>query len=107
MKKIVYDKLIRDKIPEIIKATGKDFKIEKMNQEEHLKYLNKKLQEELDEYYVDFEVEELCDLVEVIYGILSLNEISVEEFHSMRTKKNDERWTGENVIKLLDVSEIK
>lgn len=106
MKKIVYDKLIRDKIPEIIKKQGKELKIQEMDKKEHLNYLNKKLKEELDEYYEKYSTEELCDLVEVIYGILKLKGISIEDFHSMRTKKNDERGTFEKGIKLLEVSEI-
>lgn len=105
MKKIVYDKLIRDKISELIKGTGKDFKIEKMDQEEHLKYLNKKLQEELDEYYEEYSIEELCDLVEVIYGILKLKDISIEDFHSMRQKKSEDRGKFEEGLKLIEVIE--
>jgi predicted house-cleaning noncanonical NTP pyrophosphatase (MazG superfamily) len=105
MKIIEYNKLIRDGIPEIIKKSGKDFKIEKMDKEEHLKYLNIKLKEELEEYYEDFEVEELCDLVEVIYGILRLKGISVEEFHSIRERKADERGSFVEGLKLLEVTE--
>lgn len=105
MKKIKYNKLIRDKIPEIIEATGKDFKIKKMNEEEHLKYLNIKLKEEIEEYYEEYSVEELCDLVEVIYGILRLKGISVEEFHAIRERKADERGSFVEGLKLLEVTE--
>jgi len=105
MKKISYNKLVRDKIPEIIEASGKKYTVESMDKKEHLNYLIKKLQEELNEYYENNEIEELADLVEVIYGILSLEGISIKDFHSMREKKNSERGKFKKGLKLLEVIE--
>src|SRR6056297_1584909 len=91
MKKISYNKLVRDKIPEIIEASGKKYTVKNMDKNEHINYLNKKLQEELNEYYEEYEIEELADLVEVIYSILDLKNISIEDFHSMRLNKSNRR----------------
>ena len=70
----VYNKLVRDKIPDIIKAEGRTVKTRVLNDEEYRVELNKKLQEEVKEYLDDNNVEELADIVEVIYGILNLPE---------------------------------
>lgn len=47
---IKYDKLIRDKIPEIIEATGNKAVVEVLDSDNLQKYLNIKLEEELKEY---------------------------------------------------------
>ena len=44
---IEYDKLIRDKIPEIIESSGKKCIVEKMDDDTYLRYLDQKLNEEL------------------------------------------------------------
>ena len=59
----VYNKLVRDKIPEIIDAdNGKTCVTRIMEDDEYLETLNTKMQEELKEYLESGEVEELADL---------------------------------------------
>ena len=53
----VYNKLIRDRIPEIIQKAGKNCKVITLKNEDYLRHLNKKLQEELDEYYESKNIE--------------------------------------------------
>ena len=53
MKEIIYDKLVRDKIPEIIEKSGKQCEIEILSDEKYLEMIDKKLDEELAEYYKD------------------------------------------------------
>ncbi len=86
-----YNKLVRDKIPEIIKSDNCEPVIRILKEEEYIKELNIKLQEEMKEYLEDCNVEELADLVEVIYGILDYKKISLEEFEKMRIKKVEKR----------------
>ncbi|WP_072974551.1 nucleoside triphosphate pyrophosphohydrolase [Tissierella praeacuta] len=61
MKTIEYNKLIRDRIPEIIEKAGKQAIVEKVNRDELLKLLNIKLEEELNEYKESGSIEELAD----------------------------------------------
>jgi len=75
MKK-VYEKLVRDNIPDIIKKSGKDCVIEIMDDVEYVKELNKKLAEEVDEYLSSGSIEEIADIMEVIYSILEVKNIS-------------------------------
>lgn len=61
----VYNKLVRDKIPEIIEKSGKQCIIETMDKKNYLEFLDNKLDEELAEYQQDKSIEELADLLEV------------------------------------------
>ena len=63
---IIYNKLVRDHIPEIISASGKKCTSVVLSDEEYLKMLDAKLDEELAEYHKDQNIEELADLLEVI-----------------------------------------
>lgn len=87
----IYNKLVRDKIPEIIKSEGREVKAKILNDEEYKKELNKKLQEEVREYLEDNNVEELADIVEVVYGILNSMDITIEEFEKIRKEKVKKR----------------
>ena len=61
----VMGKLVRDKIPEIIKNDGKTPIIEILSNEEYLLELDKKLNEEVAEYQADKSIEEMADILEV------------------------------------------
>lgn len=80
MKSIEYNKLVRDRIPEIIEKAGKQAIVEKVGESQLIKLLNKKLEEELIEYLESGNVEELADLVEVVYGILDHQQYKIRFF---------------------------
>ena len=86
-----YNKLVRDKIPEIIKAEGKIVKTKILNDEDYRKELNRKLQEEVKEYLEDNNVEELADIVEVVYGILNSMNIPIDDFEKIRKGKAEKK----------------
>lgn len=95
----IYNKLVRDKIPEIIEADGKTCKTEILSDEEYLKMLDAKLDEELAEYHKDQNIEELADLMEVIYAAAVAKGYSVDELEKVREKKAEERGGfGEKVL---------
>lgn len=83
----IYNKLVRDKITDIIEADGRTAKYRILDNHEYREELNKKLQEEVKEYLEDNNVEELADIVEVIYGILNSMDVSIEEFEKVRAEK--------------------
>lgn len=83
----IYNKLVRDKIPEIMVKNGADPVTRILNDEEYLKELNKKLQEEVQEYLTDGNVEELADIEEVLRAILDLKKVSYAEFEEIREQK--------------------
>ncbi len=91
MKVVEHNKLVRDKIPKMIEESGKQAVVIKEQGEKLLTFLNSKLQEELDEYKRSGDIEELADLVEVIYAILHHQGIPLAEFDKMREEKNLKR----------------
>jgi len=101
----VYNKLVRDKIPEIIKEKGDLAETRELSDLEYLKELNKKLKEEVVEYLEDNNVEELADIVEVIYGILNAKNVSLDEFEKIRKDKVDKRGAFNKKIFLQKVIE--
>lgn len=101
----VYNKLVRDKIPDIIKAEGKIVKTRRLSNEEYKSELNKKLQEEMKEYLEDNNIEELADIIEVIYGILNSMDVSIEEFEKIRKEKVNKRGAFQSKIFLEEAEE--
>ena len=86
----VYNKLVRDKIPEIITKDNKKAVTKILNDEEYLESNN---------------IEELADIVEVIYGILEVKNISIEEFENVRKSKVQKRGAFKEKIFLEKVIE--
>lgn len=101
----VLNKLVRDKIPEIIEEKNEKPVIRKLDDESFAEELNKKLQEEVKEYLEDNNVEELADIVEVIYGILDSKNVSLEEFEAVRKSKVEKRGAFKERIFLEGVIE--
>lgn len=87
----IYDKLVRDNIPEIIENAGKKFDIHYAKEEELISLLEAKLQEEALEFSQDKNLEELADLMEVIFGLSSALGYSEEDLLKKREEKKLER----------------
>ncbi|NMB45074.1 MAG: nucleoside triphosphate pyrophosphohydrolase [Firmicutes bacterium] len=90
-----YDKLVRDRIPEIIKNEGKRLTITTLEESEYLAQLDRKLQEELAEYLasrdIQSQVEELADILEVVYAIAEAKGVTVQELEEVRRKKAEKK----------------
>ena len=86
-----YNKLIRDKIPEIIQAEGRKCTVEVLSDEDYLFHLNKKLVEEVNEYAESNDVEELADLEEVLRAILDAKGVDYNSFEEIRLNKVNKR----------------
>jgi predicted house-cleaning noncanonical NTP pyrophosphatase (MazG superfamily) len=82
-------KLIRDKIPEIIKANGEAANIRVLDDKEYLKELIEKLKEEADEFMENPSVEALADIKEVTIAIREAMRIHAGELEEARRKKAD------------------
>ncbi len=86
------EKLIRDRIPEIIeKATGKKPKLRKANEEEYYESLKQKLKEEVAEFLQDNNPEELADIMEIIYALAEFKKIPKPKLEDMRNQKAKKR----------------
>ncbi len=88
---IRYDKLVRDRIPEIIEANGQRCTMRALNDEEYARHLDEKLAEELAEYEASGDIEELVDLIELVRAIVANRGMSWDEFEQLRDHKCQER----------------
>ena len=101
----IYNKLVRDLIPEIIAASGKQYHSEILDDQTYLEKLDLKLQEELDEYYQNKDIAELADLLEVIYAAAKARGISEQELDRIRMDKQKKRGGFKQKIFLIDVED--
>ena len=104
--KYVYNKLVRDKIPEAINKKGDrkaNYRI--LNDKEYIEELDKKLFEEAHEFVEEHSVEELADLMEVIGAIMKIKNISLEDVQKEREIKNYKKGKFEDRIFLIDVEQ--
>ena len=102
---IKYNKLVRDRIPEIIKASGKACVTEILSDGEYLRMIDAKLDEELAEYHKEQNVEELADLLEVLYAAAKARGYTLEQLEAVRAEKAGKRGAFEKKILLKEVIE--
>jgi predicted house-cleaning noncanonical NTP pyrophosphatase (MazG superfamily) len=101
----IYNKLVRDKIPEVIERSGKKFDIHTASKEEYAKLLEEKLKEEVNEYLKDKNLEELSDVMEVLIGLANMLGYSEEELMKKRLEKFEDRGGFKEGIVLERVHE--
>ena len=100
-----YNKLVRELIPDIIEREGNECRTRILSDEEYLKMLDAKLDEELLEYHQDQNIEELADLLELIQAATVARGYTLEELESVRAEKAKKRGGFEKKIFLIDVTE--
>ncbi|MBI2232554.1 MAG: nucleoside triphosphate pyrophosphohydrolase [Candidatus Aenigmarchaeota archaeon] len=94
-------KLVRDKIPEIMKEKGKHPTIHVAEDGEYWQMLKEKLKEEAEEFWGNENVEELADILEVIHAICEFNGTEMQKIEEMRKKKTQKRGSFKKRI-ILD-----
>jgi len=103
-----YNKLIRDKIPDIIEKSGKVFKIEQYDDEAYKEALLDKLVEEAIEVKNSSNnhiMNELADLLEVYETIIDIFDLSDQEIMSLKEKRFEERGGFLDRLRLLWVDD--
>lgn len=105
----VYNKLVRDRIPQVIEATGKEFRTRILDEEEYKKELIIKLKEESEEYFAaespKESLEELADMLEVIRALAVVHGATWEELEALREKKAEARGGFQERVYLIDVDD--
>ena len=102
---VKYKKLVRDRIPELIEASGKTCVTEILSDADYLRMVDAKLDEELAEYHKDQNIEELADLIEVIYAAAKARGYTLEQLETVRTEKAAKRGAFEKKFLLKEVIE--
>ena len=93
-----------DCIPEIVQASGKTCVTEILSDADYLKMVDAKLDEELTEYHEDQNIEELADLIEVIYAAKARG-YTLEQLEAVRAEKAAKRGPFEKRLILKEVIE--
>lgn len=105
----VYNKLVRDRIPEIIENDGKKCSTKILDEKSYLSELRKKVHEELQEYEEassDIEaVEELADILELIHALAKTHNATMEEVEKIRAEKAVKRGGFNDKIFLIEVED--
>lgn len=86
-----YDKLVRDRIPDIIEGNGEDPIVHRATDEEYERRLLEKLHEEVEEFCESREIEELADILEVVHAIRENQGVTAEQLQAIREQKADQR----------------
>ncbi|MBQ7030994.1 MAG: nucleoside triphosphate pyrophosphohydrolase [Bacilli bacterium] len=94
----IYNKLVRDNIPEIMIKNGAKPVTRILSDEEYLSELNKKLLEEVNEYLESEDVLEIADIEEVLLAILKTKRVSLEDFNELRIDKVNKRGAFDKKI---------
>jgi len=102
--KMKYNKLIRDKIPEIIKQDKKTPITHIASNKEYWNKLKEKLKEEVNEFLKDSTEEEFADILEVIHAISDFKDFNKKKVNQIRKSKAEKRGRFKDKIILDEVS---
>ena len=89
----IYNKLVRDLIPQVIEKSGSKFTTRTLDPSEHLTEIKKKLYEEVQEFQEtrnhQYALEELADILELIHAALPIHEATYEDLEKIRISKKE------------------
>ena len=92
---ITYNKLVRDRITEIIQESGKTYKAHILKNDAFLDAIYEKFHEEVQEFqdaeHKKDKIEELADILELVYAATDALDISYEELEAVRQEKQEKR----------------
>ncbi|HFK1748818.1 TPA: phosphoribosyl-ATP pyrophosphohydrolase [Bacillus cereus] len=102
-----YNKLVRDRIPEIIENNGRTFTTRILDEKEYIEEVSKKTKEELAEYLEaeskEHKVEELADLLELVNALAQYEGVTLEAVEQVRKQKAEKRGGFQERIFLVEV----
>lgn len=105
----VYNKLVRDLIPEVVRKDGKKCLTRVLAPEEHLGEIKLKLQEEALEFkeatIQKDAVEELADVLELVHAALDVYNVSFQELEQFRIAKKEKRGGFSQGIYLIEIED--
>lgn len=102
MKRVTYNKLVRDRIPEIIAAAGDRPTTRVLDEDEYTAELRRKLVEEVEEFNTSNDAEELVDILEVVFAVASRMGIDPTQLDRLRQSKKERRGGFEAKVFLID-----
>jgi predicted house-cleaning noncanonical NTP pyrophosphatase (MazG superfamily) len=101
-----YNKLVRDKVPEVIKKNNQNPIIHLANDKEYWDKLKEKLVEEVNEFLRDCDKEgEIVDILEVIDAICKFKEFDKNKIENLKKEKAKEKGLFDKKIILDEVKD--
>lgn len=105
----IYNKLVRDLIPEIIEADGKTCTTRTLPKKEWIQSIQAKLFEEAEEVKKaqtkEEQLEELADILELLHAHAHAIGATIEDIEAIRHEKKLRRGGFDEAIFLIEVSE--
>ena len=101
----VYNKLVRDRVPELVRKQGKRCKTDTLTDAQYLVALYRKMEEELAEYRANPCIEELADLYEVVRAVAVARGYSMQDLEDARAEKERQRGAFGKRVFLLHIEE--
>lgn len=105
----IYNKLIRDRILEILESKGLTYNAYTLLPDQYLTEIKKKLYEEVKEFDETTNemdaIEEMADVLELLHAALKVYGKSFDELEAVRIKKKDERGGFDKGLYLIDVQD--
>lgn len=99
-----HNKLVRDGIPDIIRASGRECAVRILSEAEYIRCLEQKLLEEANEYVRDRTMEELADVLEVVRALAEANGSDMARVEALRREKAEARGAFKDRLFLIEVS---
>ena len=87
----IYNKLVRDKIPEIMIKNGATPITHILDDKDYYLELKKKLTEEVQEFLESDDILEIADIEEVLLAIIKSKKISLKDFNKIRLEKKNKK----------------
>ncbi|SHE54521.1 nucleoside triphosphate pyrophosphohydrolase [Alkalibacter saccharofermentans] len=103
--KITYNKLIRDKIPELIEKSGRKHSVKELNEKEYHDALIDKIIEEIQEFRESDNEEELADIYEALECLVELKDYEPMHIDYLRLKKREAQGSFNKRLLLEEVEE--
>ena len=102
---IVHNKLVRDKILDIISASGKTYQAHIADETEYQNALYEKISEELNEFRENPCIEEAADIMEVVNSLFAYHGFRLQDIEAMRVEKGAKRGSFQKRIVLERVTD--
>lgn len=103
--KRIYNKLVRDNIPQLIKESGRDCSSRILNEKEYYDALLDKIVEEIEEYRISGNEEELADVYEVLDCLVQLKEYEPMHIDYLQLIRREKRGSFKDRVLLIDVED--
>ena len=97
-----FNKLVRDEIPRIIEASGRVVTTRTLSDDEFGVELKKKLIEETQEFIESGTLEELADILEVVFTLASRLGADGQALEQTRATKSSQRGGFQNKVFLIE-----